>query len=468
MPRGYYVSRLGLCYSSRSFELLEYCQDSSLESEWTRSEGAEGAAFHPNLAQGRKPEQAKRQGLTAMHVIQAESLPPRVIRAEQVGCEEMPFDPPAVETSRRRWFTRGLAVVASGLEWLFGLFSLIVGLAVLATIPVLQLVSLGYLLEVSGRIARTGRIRDGLIGVRTAARIGSLVAGTWLVLFPLRAVSSFYYSSLLINGSTSVTRGWWWALVSLAGLTLVHLVWAWFRGGRFRHFLWPAPLRFVRRLSEGDLFQSARDRTYEFLARLRLWHYFQLGFRAFLGTMAWLIIPVTLMGMTSRWPVPWGPFASVAGSLVLAVILVYLPFLQTRFAASGNWRDLFSVRAVRRDFRHAPIAFWMALLATLALALPLYLLKAELIPREAAWLPSLVFVLFILPARLLTGWAVGRAFRREEMRHWLSRWASRLGMVPLVLIYVLVVYFTQYVSWYGTWSLYEQHAFLVPVPFLEF
>lgn len=409
-----------------------------------------------------------------MQVIQAESLPPQVIQAELAEglllVENVAPDPAPATLPRGRRLARRCSSVlrwmARSLEWLFGLASLIIGLAILATIPLLQILSLGYLLESSGRIVRSGRLRDGLVGVRTAARIGSLVAGTWLVLFPVRAVSSFYYSSLLINGSQGVTRGWWWAFVSLSLLTIIHILWAWFRGGRFRHFLWPAPIQFIRRLQEGDVFQSARDRTLAFLVNLRPLHYFQLGFRGFVATLIWLVVPVTLMGMTSRWPEPWGPLASIVGSLGLATILLYLPFLQTRFAASGQWSDHFSVRRAREDFRRAPLAFWFALLATLALALPLYLLKAELVPREAAWLPSLVFVLFILPARLLTGWAVSRAARREQNRHWFFRWTSRFAMVPVVLTYVLVVYFTQYVSWYGTWSLYEQHAFLVPVPFL--
>ena len=57
--------------------------------------------------------------------------------------------------------------------------------------------------------------------------------------------------------------------------------------------------------------------------------------------------------------------------------------------------------------------------------------------------------------------AVPRARRRDKPRLFLFRWAARLSTVP-----ELIVYFTQYVSWYGTFSLYEQHAFLVPVPFL--
>ena len=50
----------------------------------------------------------------------------------------------------------------------------------LAAIPIVQFLSLGYLLEAGGRIARTGRFRDGFIGVRTAARVGSIVLGTWI------------------------------------------------------------------------------------------------------------------------------------------------------------------------------------------------------------------------------------------------------------------------------------------------
>ena len=84
-----------------------------------------------------------------------------------------------------------------------------------------------------------------------------------------------------------------------------------------------------------------------------------------------------------------------------------------------------------------------------------------------AQLPSLVFVLFMLPARLLTGWAVGRACRRQLPRHGVFRWGSRLGLVPIALLYAVFVYLTQYLSWNGSWSLLEQHAFLVPAPLMS-
>ena len=72
---------------------------------------------------------------------------------------------PEVAVTRRRITIRGVALatcrgVASGSEWLFGVLSLLLGLSMLAALPVLQLLSLGYLLESSGRVARTGRLRD--------------------------------------------------------------------------------------------------------------------------------------------------------------------------------------------------------------------------------------------------------------------------------------------------------------------
>src|SRR3954447_23235302 len=50
--------------------------------------------------------------------------------------------------------------VGSLLEWLFGAFVLMVGLATLAAFPLLQFLSLGYLLEAGSRVTRSGRIRD--------------------------------------------------------------------------------------------------------------------------------------------------------------------------------------------------------------------------------------------------------------------------------------------------------------------
>ncbi len=164
----------------------------------------------------------------------------------------------------RSWPLRTVDGIKSAWEWCFGLFSLLIGLAILASIPVLSFLSLGYLLEVSGRVARTGSIWQGFVGVRKAARVGSLVLGTWLMMFPLRAISDLWYSSQIIDRASNATRFLRLGLVAAVVLMVLHLLWAWFRGGRLRHFFWPAPRKLVRRLREGHLYSDACDRVWEF------------------------------------------------------------------------------------------------------------------------------------------------------------------------------------------------------------
>lgn len=375
--------------------------------------------------------------------------------------EESPPRPRTTLGGLLRRLGRG---IASATEWSFGLISLLIGLSVLAALPVIQLLSLGYLLESSARVARTGRLRAGFIGIRTAARIGGAAAGTCLSLVPLWLVESFAHSAALIDPGGPVARNWRLILAATTALTLLHIGIAYARGARLRRFLWPlgGPFWLARRLREGRLYAQSRDGFWDFVASLRLPHYFRLGLVGFLGTAAWLILPATLIASVGRFP-PLG----ILGILSLAVVAPSLPFLQVRYAIEGKAAALFSRRAVRDVFTRAPWAFAFALLILLVASIPLYLLKIEMIPREAAWLPSLVFVLFLFPARLLVGWAYSRSGRRERPRHWAIRILGRLAILPAAALYVLVVFFSQYTSWGGIWSLYEQHAFLLPVPFLN-
>ena len=354
-----------------------------------------------------------------------------------------------------------VAGIGSILEWLFGTMVLIVGLAVLAALPVVQFLSLGYLLEAGARIARSGRVRDGFIGTRLAARVGGAVLASWLLLLPVRIVAGIAYSAQVIDAGSETARGWRFGLVVLIALTALHIAAACARGGRLRYFLWPFNIIWLlRRLWRGGYYTEARDAAWEFVTSLRLPYYFWLGFRGFVAASAWLVIPVTLLALGRT-----VPLVGFIGALVLAWVLLYLPFLQMRMAVENRLAAAFELRQARREFCRAPWAYSFAFVITLALALPLYLLKIEVVPAEAAWLPSLIFIMFIFPARLLTGWALSRARRRETMRHWFFRWTGRLPFIPAALIYVLVLYFTQFTSWNGVWSLYEQHAFLVPVPF---
>jgi hypothetical protein len=356
------------------------------------------------------------------------------------------------------WMIRA---IGSALEWLFGALTLIVGLAVLAALPVLQFLSLGYLLEAGGRVARSGRLRDGFIGVRLAARLGAAVLATWLLLLPVRLIAGFARAAQVIDPGGDVARAWRLGLVILIIATALHIAAACARGGRLRYFIWPFNIFWLlRRLLRGGYYTEARDAVWQVALSLRLPHYFWLGFRGFVAAAAWLVIPVTLLALGRAVPI----FGFV-GALALAWVLLYLPFLQMRLATENRFAAAFQVRMARREFCRAPWAYSFAFIVTLLLALPLYLLKIEVVPAEAAWLPSLVFIAFIYPARMLTGWAMSRARRREAPRHWFFRWTGRLPLLPAAAFYVLIVYFTQFTSWNGVWSLYEQHAFLVPVPF---
>jgi hypothetical protein len=391
---------------------------------------------------------------------------------QAVVVEVLPVvEPPPRPRSRNlvalafRFVARVVRVVGSVLEWLFGALTLMIGLAVLAAVPVLQFLSLGYLLEAGGRVARTGRLRDGFIGVRLAARLGGIVLGSWVLLLPVRLVSGMARSAQIIAPNGRAASGWRLGLSILIGLTALHVGAACLRGGRLRYFLWPFNIVWLlRRIVRGGYYTAARDAVWETAASLRLPYYFWLGLRGFVGAFAWLALPITLLALgQQRWR--GAPLVGFLGGALLALVLLYLPFLQMRLAATDRLSEGFSLRSVRADYRRAPWAFTFAFVLTLLFALPLYVLKIELVPRDAAWLPSLVFVAFIFPARLVTGRALARAARHEAPRHWFFRWTGRLPLLPAAAFYVLVVFFTQYTSWNGVWSLYEQHAFLLPVPF---
>ena len=358
---------------------------------------------------------------------------------------------------------RVVGAVAPASDWLFGAVALTLGLSILSATPVAQFLTFGYLLEATGRVARTGRLRDGLVGVRKASRVGSMVIGVWLFLLPLQLVSSLATSAQLVAPRGPTARGWKVGLVVLTVLVVLHVMAACARGGRVRHFLMPFgnPFWIARRVRRGGAYASARDAVWAFAAGLRLPYYFRLGVLGFLGTLAWLAVPVSLLAAGRAAPVLVLP-----GTLLLALVAIPLPFLQARFAAENRFRAVFELRAVRQQFRRAPWAFAIALAITLTAAVPLYLLKIEMIPRETVWLPSLVFLAFMYPARVLTGWAYARSTRRDPPRHGFFRWTGRLAAVPVAAVYVLIVFLSQLTAWRGVWSLYEQHAFLVPVPFL--
>lgn len=347
---------------------------------------------------------------------------------------------------------------------LFGAISTAVLLAIAATVPLLQFFALGYLLHAAAVIARTGRLRDGFIGLDTASRIGQFGLGLWFVTIPHRFFASLAADAHVFDpGGSAVGRLGFAASASLTIGTWITLA-ALSQGGSLVHFFRPlrATKWFVWSLREqgfGGWLEEARSSVRAFFAALRIPATFWLGLRAYLGAFILLALPTTLMAVGRNGPL------MLLGGLLLAVVVLYLPFLQIHFAVHAEWRRLFEFRVVRETFKRAPIAFFVALLSTLLLALPLYLLKVEIVPRDALWVPAVVFVGTIFPTKLVTAWAYHRGVRREAPRHQLVVVVARGLMFLTAVAYTVAVFFTQYTGWHGLVGLYEHHAFLVPVPF---
>ena len=124
----------------------------------------------------------------------------------ELAVDEPPEARPGLR-SQLKGAIRGMSwAVASVSDWVFGAAALVIGLAILSAIPIAQFLSFGYLLEAGGRVARTGKLRSGLVGVRKASRVGSMVIGARLFLLPLEVSSSLANSAQLVDPGGPAAR----------------------------------------------------------------------------------------------------------------------------------------------------------------------------------------------------------------------------------------------------------------------
>ena len=94
------------------------------------------------------------------------------------------------------------------------------------------------------------------------------------------------------------------------------------------------------------MYSEARDAVWDFVVSLRLPHYFWLGLRGFAGAMAWLIMPSLMMMFGTSGQGPGSILVGYLGTLALAFVLFYLPFLQTHFAAENRLAAMFEIGAM--------------------------------------------------------------------------------------------------------------------------
>ena len=373
----------------------------------------------------------------------------------------------------------------------FGIGSLILLLALIAAIPIVNFLTLGYLLEVQARVARTGKIRDAFLLLDVAPRIGSIALGIWVWLIPLRLLASARDDQRVIlesSGNLDIIAP------IMAFLIATHICLALARGGSFWAFFHPRlveeglwalvgsgrlltlPFRFLNpmtffhngfwlrdRLLSGDYMAHATAGVQNFFRRLRLKHHFLLGFRGFIGAFAWLVIPSALL-IAGR---PNGGGRNLligVGGFLMMFVLCWVPFLQARFAVTGRWKTMFELRTIRELYTYAPLTWLFALVFLYALSLPLYLPKVFLLPRDAMWLITLIFIVTIYPARVATGWALHRAAFREEKPWFGFRWLSRSVLVLLIGLYTFLLFFAPLIAEHGRLAIFEHHAVMLPMP----
>ena len=297
----------------------------------------------------------------------------------------------------------------------FQIASLVIILAILSAVPMLQIVTLGYLLESTGRITRSGRIRDGLFLLSQAGKIGMACVAAFLFCLPIQLMSNWAFAAELVNPGSNQPFVFRTIGMILVFLLAIHLAWVWFRGNtRWWSYFRPRPLEFSRNIIRAETWVDARDRLWDFVTSLQLPSLFWLGLRGMAGTLVWIVVPAALLvGSLRNGEDAGAVLIGLLSVLLMSIVLLYLPYLQVRFAAENRLRAMFEVGAVRHHFRASPLCFFVGLLATYLFAIPLYLLKIEATPEEVTWAPCIVMVAFLLPARLLTGFAMSRATRRR-------------------------------------------------------
>ena len=348
-----------------------------------------------------------------------------------------------------------------------GLASLVAILAILAAIPILNFLALGYMLEAEGRVVRSGRFRDGMPFAGALPRLGSVALGVWFWLAVVRLVSLAANDAALVDPGGPAARRW---AVAQAVITLLvggHVLLAIFAGGRLSAFV--RPLRNLRIFLAACRAGGAWRRSGEALAGVLdviqpvrlLW----LGVRGFLGALLWLLIPTILFASLRETRRPGQVLAVLLGGGLLAVVLSWVPFLQARFAAENRLAAFRDVRGVREAWRRAPVAMLLAVVVLYAASLPLPLFKVLAPPRDVVPFLTPIFVLTIFPARLVvarvTAWAAARPTRR-----WLViRAAVGLALLPLFGIYLFLLFFTPAIDALGRRVLFDHHALLLPSPF---
>jgi hypothetical protein len=345
-------------------------------------------------------------------------------------------------------------------------------LAIVAAIPGLNLLTLGYLLDPQRRVATSGRLRDGFPLLVLAPRLGTVCFFTLLFMIPIRLFATRVSDAAVLLGPEHPrVQGMLVFLRIVQTMAGVHILLAIARGGRWSCFL--RPFKNViwcwRRMATREGRSAWDADIQQIIDVVRPVRHFVIGLKAFLGSIVWLLIPTGLLvsyAAPDRDEPLFGLLAFLGGVLMIPVA-AWLPLLQVHQAVTGRFRSIFEVRAARSAINGAPLKWVIASILLYALTLPLYLAKIQLPPDDALLLATPFFILLIYPGRLLIAWTYASGMHQPRPVVWPLRWSLKLLMIPVLGSYAGFLFLTPFVSELGRTAPLENQAFLSPVPYAE-
>lgn len=354
----------------------------------------------------------------------------------------------------------------------FGTGCLVLILAMLAAIPGLNILTLGYLLDPQKRVAESGRLRDGFPLMVLAPRLGLIVFFSILFLVPIRLQATRVSDAAVILGETHAqVLQMQTILLVMQSVIAVHLMLAIARGGTVGCFL--RPIRNVRWFMKMIFTRAGREEMTsgieQVLHLVKPVQHFWIGLKAFFGAVIWLLIPTGLLVAYSA-PARVSPIfgiLSFLGVVLMIPVAAWLPMLQVHQVVTGRFRSIFTVSAARRVIRNAPLSWMLTIVLMYAMTFPLYLTKIKLLPADALLVLTPFFIILTYPARVLVAWAYHRGINQSQPAWFPLRWGARLMMLPLLAGYAIFLFLTPFVSELGKGAPLENQAFLSPVPYAQ-
>lgn len=415
-------------------------------------------------------------------------------------------------------FRLGRWIVAAT-RWLGGVLGIGFILAWLATVPIIQFVTLGFFVEVAARIIRTGKLRHGFVGVSQGWSLFKVMLGVGITWLPLLAVSRMRYDAWLIDPAGAAANGWRTAEYIVLGLTILHWIGVGLTGGRLRHFIWPllvpwylatgllkrvlrwswcrwalertvgswfprtlaayyqsrrwsdwfVPAVLWRHVKQGTLLTAASDRFWTWVGSVRPWYYGGRGIAAFGGLFIWFVGPTLWLLIATRSANTAGEVIFfLLGLLHLFLSLQYFPLVHCLYCETGRWRSYWQWRVAARRFGCSPFRFCLAATLTAILTFPLWLTRIAMIPYDLWWLLALIYVLLLWPTWMVWGWAWHQAAKRaaqDRKTSWFWRWSWTPVFWALIIVQLFVTTLSIYTSWDGVFNILLHPTFNLPTPF---